>query len=201
MASLQYEDPDVYEEVQVAGASKGADAPVGGSFNNFIVKSGGNDLHGLFFYDREPLDLQSSNLSPELEAQGRHQHQLRRPLPVGARGRRRPDRARQVLVVLCLPQPELRQLDAGLLQHRTPGQPEPVFTTLRNHATKLNYRLNSNHTLAYSAQYNSKSLPNSGASAFRGFGVDVADRLPVLDPGRDPHVDSLQPIDARGEVG
>ena len=29
MASLQYEDPDVYEEVQVAGASKGADAPVG----------------------------------------------------------------------------------------------------------------------------------------------------------------------------
>ena len=55
---------------QVAGASKGADAPVGGSFNNFIVKSGGNDIHGLFFYDREPLDLQSSNLSPELEAQG-----------------------------------------------------------------------------------------------------------------------------------
>src|SRR4029079_10218275 len=46
------------------------------------------------------------------------------------------------------------------------GQPEPVFTTLRNHVTKLNYRLNSNHTLAYSAQYNSKSLPNSGASAF-----------------------------------
>jgi Carboxypeptidase regulatory-like domain len=70
MASLQYEDPDVYEEVQVAGASKGADAPVGGSFNNFIVKSGSNNVHGLFFYDREPLDLQSSNLSPELEAQG-----------------------------------------------------------------------------------------------------------------------------------
>src|SRR5687767_7422024 len=29
MASLQYEDPDIYQEVQVAGASKGADAPVG----------------------------------------------------------------------------------------------------------------------------------------------------------------------------
>src|SRR5690348_17515056 len=40
--------------------SKGADAPVGGSVNNFIVKSGGNNIHGLFFYDREPLDLQSS---------------------------------------------------------------------------------------------------------------------------------------------
>ena len=56
MASLQYEDPDVYQEVQVAGASKGADAPVGGSFNNFIVKSGGNTMRGLLFYDREPLD-------------------------------------------------------------------------------------------------------------------------------------------------
>ncbi len=63
MASLQYEDPDVYQEVQVAGASKGADAPVGGSFNNFIVKSGGNTLRGLAFYDREPLALQGSNLS------------------------------------------------------------------------------------------------------------------------------------------
>jgi hypothetical protein len=70
MASLQYEDPDNYQEVQVAGASKGADAPVGGSFNNFIVKSGGNNLRGLVFYDREPLKLQSSNLTDELRAQG-----------------------------------------------------------------------------------------------------------------------------------
>src|SRR5687768_2551528 len=70
MASLQYEDPDVYQEVQVAGASKGADAPVGGSFNNFIVKSGSNVLRGLVFYDREPLRLQSSNLTPELQRQG-----------------------------------------------------------------------------------------------------------------------------------
>src|SRR5688572_12200551 len=66
MASLQYEDPDVYQEVQVAGASKGADAPVGGSFNNFIVKSGGNRVSGLVFYDREPLALQGSNLSDDL---------------------------------------------------------------------------------------------------------------------------------------
>ena len=70
MASLQYEDPDVYQEVQVAGASKGADAPVGGSFNNFIVKSGGNHLRGLVFYDREPLALQSANLTDELRRQG-----------------------------------------------------------------------------------------------------------------------------------
>src|SRR5688572_14824679 len=69
-ASLQYEDPDVYQEVQVAGASKGADAPVGGSFNNFIVKSGGNSLRGLVFYDREPLSLQASNLSEALQSQG-----------------------------------------------------------------------------------------------------------------------------------
>ena len=70
MASLQYEDPDNYQEVQVAGAAKGADAPVGGSFNNFIVRMGGNKVHGLVFYDREPLRLQSDNLSQDLLKQG-----------------------------------------------------------------------------------------------------------------------------------
>ena len=70
MASLQYEDPDNYQEVQVAGAAKGADAPVGGSFNNFVVKTGGNTVHGLMFYDREPLRLQGSNLSQDLRSQG-----------------------------------------------------------------------------------------------------------------------------------
>jgi hypothetical protein len=165
MASLQYEDPDVYEEVQVAGASKGADAPVGGSFNNFIVKSGGNDIHGLFFYDREPLDLQSSNLTPELEAQG-----VTNTSSV----------ARYQSVHADVGGPFMRDKFWWFYAFRnlnsdnwTPGyyntdtgQPEPVFLTLRNHATKLNYRLNSNHTISYSAQYNSKSLPNSGASAF-----------------------------------
>jgi hypothetical protein len=46
------------------------------------------------------------------------------------------------------------------------GLPEPVYTTLQNHATKLNYQVTGNNTVAYSAQYNSKALPNSGASAF-----------------------------------
>jgi hypothetical protein len=55
--------------VQVAGASKGADAPVGGSVNNFIVKSGGN-RSGLLFLRPEPLDLQSSNLSADLQQKG-----------------------------------------------------------------------------------------------------------------------------------
>ena len=39
-----------------------------------------------------------------------------------------------------------------------------MYTTLKNHATKLNYQLNSNNRLAYSAQYNSKSF-ELGASA------------------------------------
>ena len=149
----------------MAGASKGADAPVGGSFNNFIVKSGGNNVHGLFFYDREPLDLQSSNLSPELEARG-----VSNTSSV----------ARYQSVHADIGGPIMRDRFWWFYGFRnlnsdnwTPGyyntqtvQPEPVFTTLQNHVTKLNFRLNSNHTLSYSAQYNSKSLPNSGASAF-----------------------------------
>ena len=165
MASLQYEDPDIYQEVQVAGASKGADAPVGGSFNNFIVKSGGNAIRGLAFYDREPLRLQSSNLTDAMKAQGvtntssvaRYQS-----LHGDIGGPIKRDRFWWFY--------GFRNLNSD---NWVPGyyntqslQPEPLYTTLRNHATKLNYQLNSNNTLAYSAQYNSKSLPNSGASAF-----------------------------------
>ena len=70
MVSLQYEDPDNYQEVQVRCGNFCAHAPVGGSFNNFIVKMGGNKVHGLVFYDREPLRLQSDNLSQDLLKQG-----------------------------------------------------------------------------------------------------------------------------------
>jgi Carboxypeptidase regulatory-like domain len=166
MASLQYEDPDVYEEVQVAGASKGADAPVGGSFNNFIVKSGSNDLHGLFFYDREPLDLQSSNLSPELEAQG-----VTNTSSVARYQSVHGDIGGPLMRDKLWWFYAFRKLNSdnwtpGYYNTYT-GEPEPVYTTLQNHATKLNFRLNSNHTVSYSAQYNSKSLPNSGASAFQ----------------------------------
>jgi hypothetical protein len=165
MASLQYEDPDVYQEVQVAGASKGADAPVGGSFNNFIVKSGGNTLRGLAFYDREPLKLQSSNLSEELQRQGvTNTSSVARYQSVHA------DVGGPIVRDKVWWFYGFRNLNSD---NWTPGYyntqsglPEPVYTTLQNHATKLNYQVTGNNTVAYSAQYNSKALPNSGASAF-----------------------------------
>ena len=165
MASLQYEDPDVYQEVQVAGASKGADAPVGGSFNNFIVKSGGNHLRGLVFYDREPLALQSANLTDELRRQG-----LTTTSSVARYQSFHADAGGPFIRDKFWGFYAFRNLNSdnwtpGYFNTQT-GQPEPVYTTLRNNATKLSYRLNANHTLAYSAQLNSKSLPNSGASAF-----------------------------------
>jgi hypothetical protein len=165
MASLQYEDPDVYQEVQVAGASKGADAPVGGSFNNFIVKSGGNTLRGLVFYDREPLDLQSSNLSEDLQRQG-----VTNTSSVARYQSLHGDIGGPIVRDKLWWFYGFRNLNSdnwtpGYYNTQT-GQPEPVYTTLRNHVTKVNYQLSRNNTLAYSAQYNSKALPNSGASAF-----------------------------------
>ena len=165
MASLQYEDPDVYQEVQVAGASKGADAPVGGSFNNFIVKSGANRARGLFFYDREPLRLQSSNVTDELLKQGvtitssvaRYQS-----LHADAGGPFIHDKFWWFYAFRNL---NSDNWTPGYFTTAT-GQPEPVYTTLRNHAAKLNYQLSTKHRLAYSGQFNTKSLPNSGASAF-----------------------------------
>ena len=158
MASLQYQDPDIYEEVQVAGASKGADAPVGGSVNNFIVKSGGNNLRGLFFYDREPLDLQSSNFSDDLKRQG-----VTNTSSV----------ARYQSVHGDMGGPFMRDKFSWFYGFRNlnsdnwapgyyntqTGQPEPVFTTLRNHAMKLNYRVNPNNSSA--------TRRNTTASRFR----------------------------------
>jgi hypothetical protein len=165
MASLQYEDPDVYQEVQVAGASKGADAPVGGSFNNFIVKSGSNKVHGLVFYDREPLKLQSSNLSPQLVQQG-----VTNTSSVARYQSFHGDVGGPAIKDKFWWFYAYRHLDGdnwtpGYVNTQT-GQPEPVFLTLNNHATKLNYQINSKHTISYSSQYNRKALPNSGASAF-----------------------------------
>ena len=165
MASLQYEDPDNYQEVQVAGASKGADAPVGGSFNNFIVKSGGNTLRGLVFYDREPLRLQSSNLTDELVGQG-----VSNTSSVARYQSFHGDAGGPIVRDKLWWFYGFRNLNSdnwvpGFVNTQT-GEPEPLYTTLRNHVTKLNYQLNPNNTLTYSAQYNSKSLPNSGGSAF-----------------------------------
>src|SRR5262245_11813021 len=165
MASLQYEDPDVYQEVQVAGASKGADAPVGGSFNNFIVKSGGNQTHGLGFYDREPLRLQSSNLSDALIAQG-----VTNTSAVARYQSFHADAGGPFVQNKFWWFAGVRFLNSdnwtpGYVNTQT-GLPEPVYTTLQNNAVKLNYQINSKNSLAYSAQLNSKSLPNSGASAF-----------------------------------
>jgi hypothetical protein len=165
MASLQYEDPDVYEEVQVAGASKGADAPVGGSFNNFIVKSGGNNLRGMFTYDREPLALQGSNLSPAFVAQG-----ITNTSSVARYQSLHGDVGGPFVRDKFWWFYGFRNLNSdnwvpGYFNTLS-GQPEPLYTNLRNHVTKLNFRLNNSHTLAYSGQYNTKELPNSGASAF-----------------------------------
>jgi hypothetical protein len=165
MASLQYEDPDNYQEVQVAGASKGADAPVGGSFNNFIVKSGGNRMRGMFSYDREPLALQGSNLSPEFVAQG-----ITNTSSVARYQSLHGDLGGPIKRDKFWWYYGFRNLNSdnwtpGYYNTQT-GQPEPVYTNLRNHVTKLNFRVNSSNTLSYSAQYNTKELPNAGASAF-----------------------------------
>jgi hypothetical protein len=165
MASLQYEDPDVYQEVQVAGASKGADAPVGGSFNNFIVKSGGNRTSGLLFYDREPLDLQSSNVTDELRAQG-----VTTTSSVARFQSFHGDAGGPFMRDRFWWFAAYRHLNSdnwtpGYVNTQT-GEPEPVYTTLKARVTKLNFQINRNNQLIYSAQYNSKSLPNSGASAF-----------------------------------
>ncbi|MBI2149513.1 MAG: TonB-dependent receptor, partial [Acidobacteria bacterium] len=165
MASLQYEDPDVYQEVQVGAASKGADAPVGGSFNNFIMKSGGNRVHGMVYYDREPLKLQSSNLSEDLRRQG-----IQNTSSVARYQAYHGDAGGPFIKDKFWWFYGFRNLNSdqfipGFVNAQT-REPEPARSILRNHGMKLSYQLNPNHSLSYAGQYNTKIQPNAGGSAF-----------------------------------
>ena len=183
MASLQYEDPDVYQEVQVAGASKGADAPVGGSFNNFIVKSGGNSLRGLVFYDREPLALQGSNLTPELVSQG-----VTNTSSVARYQSFHGDVGGPIVRDKLWWFYGFRNLNSdnwtpGYVNTQT-GQPVAAVhdAAQPRDEAELPAQLEQHAGLLRAVQQQvAAELRRLGV---RRFGVDVADRFPVLDPGR-----------------
>src|SRR5262249_47113942 len=59
-----------FEEIQVTGASKGAQSQLAGANTNLIVKSGGNDVHGMFFTSYSNRSFQSNNLTDKVRARG-----------------------------------------------------------------------------------------------------------------------------------
>ena len=65
-----YFDYGAISEMQVSAAMNSAESNVPGAAVNMTVKSGGNQLHGMFLMDFQGKTLQSDNLTPELTENG-----------------------------------------------------------------------------------------------------------------------------------
>jgi len=178
VTSLLYQDPDSYQEMRFAAASKGAESPVAGSYNTFVVKSGGNQFHGLVFADWEPLKLQSSNLSKELMDRGaRNANSIARyrAFHGDAGGPMLKDKLwwfwgmRDIRSDLNL---------IGFLNAQT-GQPEIARTTLQNQTAKLSYQINRRNSLSYTLQWDKKYQPHVVTAAEAAF-VNT-DSAPIQD--------------------
>lgn len=69
-ASPGYFDFNAFEEINVATGGQDADAQTSGTYINFLVKQGTNDIHGGASWYLVRSSMQSDNITPALEAQG-----------------------------------------------------------------------------------------------------------------------------------
>ncbi len=65
-----YFDYGTFDQVNISGMGNNAEAPTPGTMYTMVIKSGGNDLHGMFYQDYESPNFQSDNLTEEVRAKG-----------------------------------------------------------------------------------------------------------------------------------
>jgi hypothetical protein len=178
VTSLLYQDPDSYAEMRFASASKGAESPVAGSYNTFVIKSGGNQFHGFLFADWEPLKLQSSNLSNDLIKQGAvnsNSIARYRAFHADAGGPIKKDKIWWFWA--------MRNINSDLnligFTNAQTGLPQIARTTLQNQTAKLSYQINSKNTLSYTMQWDKKYQPHVVTAANAAF-VNT-DSVPIQD--------------------
>ena len=178
VTSLLYQDPDTYAEMRFASASKGAESPVAGSYNTFVIKSGGNQFHGLLFADWEPLRLQSDNLTPDLIAQGaKNANSIARYRAFHA------DVGGPVIKDKIWWFWGMRNINSDLnligFNNAQTGLPEIARTTLQNQTAKLSYQINNKNSLSYTMQWDRKYQPHVVTAANAAF-VNT-DSVPIQD--------------------
>jgi hypothetical protein len=168
VTSLLYQDPDTYAEMRFASASKGAESPVAGSYNTFVIKSGGNQFHGLVFVDQEPIRLQSNNLTTDLVNQGaKNSNSIARykAFHADAGGPIKKDKLWWFW--------GMRNINSDLnligFTNAQTGQAQIAPTTLQNQTAKLSYQINSKNTLSYTMQWDRKYQPYVVTAATAAF--------------------------------
>lgn len=159
-------DYNTYEQVQISGAAKGAEAQSPGVTLNFIVKSGSNQYHGNYLGAWQDGAFQGNNVTQDLRDQGFN--------PGNNKFTRYND------VALDLGGPLLRDklwfyaaygynysglLIPGFIDTATGDQVE-YFTRLDNPTLKLTWQLSKNNKVEITQQLNRKWQPYRNASAF-----------------------------------
>ena len=159
-------DYNTYEEVQVSAAAKGAEAQSPGVTLSFVIKSGSNQMHGMYLGAWQDGAFQGNNVTDELRAAGFN--------PGNNKFTRYND------VSLDLGGPILRDklwfygaygynysglFIPGFISLET-GEQVEYFTRLDNPTLKLTYQLNQNNKFELSQQFNRKWQPYRNASAF-----------------------------------
>ncbi len=180
-----YNDYGSFQEIQVVGAAKGAEAPTPGAYTNMIVKTGSNDLHGQFYQDWEDDSFQSNNITDFLKSKGitrtnsvsryndwnaqaggpivrdkvwwffSWRHLMNKVYQPGLK------EGACATVKPCTDRPTgTFPIDDGVT-----NQDAIFFTELDNYTLKLNYQLTQNNSFAYTGQRSGKHAPFQG-----GFG-------------------------------
>ncbi|MBI4473870.1 MAG: TonB-dependent receptor, partial [Acidobacteria bacterium] len=148
-----------YGEVQVSTAAKGAEQANPGATVSFVVKSGGNELHGSFYGDWQDGSFQSNNVNDELLRRGfnpsGNKFTRYNDLTAEAGG---PIQRDKFWFYASYGHTYVGQFVPGFISERT-GEPAVFFTQLKSPTLKLTYQLTTNMKLETMGQFNRKWTP------------------------------------------
>ncbi len=169
-----YFNDNTLEEVQIKTSGNDAEVSTPGISMVAILKSGGNTFHGTYAVASESPDLQSSNITPELEAQGLSNTQPLKSFydvsaDLGGRIIRdklwfygafsRQAKKQGVVGFVADPGPDGAYL--------TGDEPIAYFgTSLTQYSAKMSYQISKNNRLVYAWQRGTKAQPQNGAGRF-----------------------------------
>lgn len=170
-SSAVYFDYFAFDEVQIKAAGNDAEVSAAGVSMTAVVKSGGNDFHGTYATAYEAPWMQSSNITPELRAQGLNQTDPLKKYYDAAGdlgGRLIRDKlwfyaqaSRQRLATGRLGFAEAPGADGRFLT--ADDVPGTYDSYLNNTALKLSYQLSKNNKFMAVHQYGLKLQPQMGA--------------------------------------
>jgi|RhiMethySRZTD1v2_1073278.scaffolds.fasta_scaffold12054_3 hypothetical protein len=158
-----YYDYGSFAEIQLGTDGNDAQAATPGVQLNAIIKSGGNKLKGNFHYDYENENLQSKNITPELQQKGAGEGTrilLYRDPNFDIGGPIKRDKFWYY--------GSIRDQRTGTTVSGFPVEAPSNFffeTRLTNWTYKLNYQLSPNNKIGHYIQYGRKFQPSRGASA------------------------------------